>query len=313
MSSAADLIRTWTTTASTRQSLLSHDAIVFRASGWIILFVLFTFLSACNHKYTRPNSPESGRHTVHRPNDRSHSNQDAAPGVPVDVSRIPEPVPRLEPRSKYGNHSPYTVFGRNYSVLPSASGYVERGIASWYGTKFHGRPTSSREPYDMYKLTAAHKTLPIPAYVRVTNLENGKNLIVRVNDRGPFHENRIIDLSYAAAVRLGIQAKGTGLVEVRAIDPAHSGQDSSAAQSNNDDEHRIYIQVGAFDDRDNAQRMKQRLKEAGFRKVILDRVRVRNKLLHRVRIGPARDTDAADAIVKRLAEMGLSSRTLLID
>ncbi|WP_028770427.1 septal ring lytic transglycosylase RlpA family protein [Silanimonas lenta] len=142
---------------------------------------------------------------------------DSAPPVPVDVSHLPEPVPRREPRAAYGNRETYTVLGRTYRVMASAEGYVERGIASWYGYKFHGRHTSSRERYDMCAFTAAHKTLPLPSYVRVTNLENGRSVVVRVNDRGPFHEGRIIDLSYAAAARLDMKRNGTARVEVRAL------------------------------------------------------------------------------------------------
>ncbi len=231
---------------------------------------------------------------------------------PRDVSNVPEAVPKPEPLARYGNHSPYTVLGRSYSVLPSAQGYVERGIASWYGVKFHGRLTSTREPYDIYQMTAAHKTLPLPSYVRVTNLETGKSLLVRVNDRGPFHENRIIDLSYAAAVQLGIQAKGTGLVEVRAIDPAHPEQDSAALRPSIG-LHRVYVQVGAFDDRDNARRLKERLEELDFDDVFLDRVLVTGRVLHRVRIGPARDTAEADALTTRLAGHGLTSVNISID
>jgi len=144
---------------------------------------------------------------------------DGAPDVPADVANLPEPVPHAEPLSHYGNRSPYVVLGKTYTVLPSAAGYVERGVASWYGTKFDGRATSNFEPYDLYQFTAAHRTLPLPSYARVTNLDNGRSVIVRINDRGPFHEGRLIDLSYAAAVKLGVNAHGTANVEVRGIDP----------------------------------------------------------------------------------------------
>ncbi|WP_233260180.1 septal ring lytic transglycosylase RlpA family protein [Luteibacter sp. OK325] len=149
-----------------------------------------------------------------------------------DVSKLPEPVPKVEPRALYGNKSPYSVLGQTYNVLPTPRGYVERGIASFYGNKFHGYKTSSLEEYDMYQFSAAHKTLPLPSYARVTNLENGKSVIVRINDRGPFHENRIIDLSFAAAVKLGVWPKGTGLVEVRAIDPSEANSDRGAPYVN---------------------------------------------------------------------------------
>jgi len=145
---------------------------------------------------------------------------DGAPAYPVDLAAIANAVPQVEPLSRYGNPASYVVYDQRYDVLNNSSGYVERGIASWYGTKFHGKRTSSGEPYDMYAMTAAHKTLPIPTYAEVTNLLNGKRVIVKVNDRGPFKENRLIDLSYAAATKLGITDDGTGIVEVRAIDPA---------------------------------------------------------------------------------------------
>jgi rare lipoprotein A len=158
---------------------------------------------------------------------------DSAPtgGIP-DVDLIPEPEVRDEPHSRYGNRSPYTVLGKTYRVLGSAEGYDETGIASYYGNKFHGRRTSNLEVYDMYAFTAAHKTLPLPSFARVTNLANGRSVIVRVNDRGPFHDGRIIDLSYAAAVKLGVDRMGTARVEVQGLMPgedAHVGYDAVAS------------------------------------------------------------------------------------
>ena len=144
---------------------------------------------------------------------------DAGPRRPVDVSDIPPVVPVPEPIVRAGNYSPYTVLGGTYEVLDTSRGYREVGVASWYGTKFHGRLTSNGEVYDMYQITAAHKTLPIPAYVLVRNLENNRELIVRVNDRGPFHDDRIIDLSWAAAAKLGYADTGVARVEVIALDP----------------------------------------------------------------------------------------------
>ena len=140
-------------------------------------------------------------------------------------------VVRAEPRSKYGNPSSYVVFGKRYHVLNSSQGFVERGIASWYGKKFHGRRTSSGELYDMHGMTAAHKNLPLPTFVKVTNLENERSVILRVNDRGPFHDNRVIDLSYTAAKKLGIVRKGTGYVEVRALQPDSSPEERPAVES----------------------------------------------------------------------------------
>jgi len=135
------------------------------------------------------------------------------------IARIPDAVPRFEPLARLGNPDSYVVFGRRYYIKKSARGYVERGLASWYGQPFHGRQTSSGETYDMYAMSAAHKTLPLPTYVRVTNLENGRSVVVRINDRGPFQDDRVIDLSYTAAVKLGMKNQGTARVEVRAIEP----------------------------------------------------------------------------------------------
>ena len=156
---------------------------------------------------------------------------DGAPAELPDVANLPEPVPHPEPPSRYGNRSPYVVLGKTYTVLPSAAGYIERGVASWYGTKFDGRMTSSLEPYDLAQFTAAHRTLPLPSYARVTNLENGRSVIVRINDRGPFHDGRLIDLSYAAAIKLGVNVHGTAQVEVRGIDTSQSVSSASAPEA----------------------------------------------------------------------------------
>lgn len=144
---------------------------------------------------------------------------DSTPDHVPDVDAIPEPEVTREPRSTVGNRPTYTVLGKKYKVIDNPKGYVERGTASYYGQKFHGRRTSNLEVYDMYAFSAAHKTLPLPSFARVTNLDSGKSVVVRVNDRGPFHDGRLIDLSYAAAVKLGITQRGTGRVEVRALMP----------------------------------------------------------------------------------------------
>ncbi|PWB18332.1 septal ring lytic transglycosylase RlpA family protein, partial [Stenotrophomonas sp. SPM] len=148
--------------------------------------------------------------------------KDTTPSYVPNVACIPEPEVTAIERSVIGNKSPYVVLGKSYKVLDDTHDYVERGTASYYGAKFHGRLTSNREVYDMYQFTAAHKTLPLPSFARVTNLDNGESVIVRVNDRGPFHDGRVVDLSYAAAVRLGITQRGTGNVEVRALQPGES-------------------------------------------------------------------------------------------
>lgn len=154
--------------------------------------------------------------------------KDSVPDEVPDVDAIPEPEVKAEPRSRIGNRT-YSVLGKTYRVRDSAEGYVEEGQASFYGSKFHGRKTSNHEVYDMYAFTAAHKTLPLPSYVRVTNLANGRSVVVRVNDRGPFHAGRIIDLSYAAAAKLGFIKQGTARVEVRALTPGEGRGDGVAA------------------------------------------------------------------------------------
>ncbi|HEY3731791.1 MAG TPA: septal ring lytic transglycosylase RlpA family protein [Steroidobacteraceae bacterium] len=163
-------------------------------------------------------------HTPHRP----PAAQPATPASPTtvlprnppDVSQIPDAVPRAEARSAFGNPPFYYVGGRRYAVLPSSTGYVERGVASWYGAEFHGLRTSTGEPYDMFAMTAAHKTLPLPCYARVTNLSNGRSVVVRINDRGPFVANRIVDLSYSAAARLDMIRNGTAFVQLEVLTPA---------------------------------------------------------------------------------------------
>lgn len=235
---------------------------------------------------------------------------DGPPAAPVDVSRIPDAVPRVEPRSPYGNPSSYEVNGRRYEVMASSAGYVERGIASWYGSQFQGKRTSSGERYDMTAMTAAHPTLPIPTYVQVTNLRNGRKAIVRVNDRGPFLRNRLIDLSYAAAVKLGITAEGTGLVEVRAIDPAAPAKPVQTAVAT--DHAGLYLQVGAFSDRDNARRLQQRLSDVDTGAGVRISGGGADKL-YRVRIGPLPNVQEVDRLSRKLNQLGLADARVVID
>jgi rare lipoprotein A len=248
--------------------------------------------------------------------ERYRNRKDGGPAKPeVDVAALPEPIPKVEPRSRYGNKSPYSVLGKTYTVMGTAENYVERGIASWYGNKFHGYMTSSLEPYDMYQFSAAHKSLPLPSYARVTNLENGKSVIVRVNDRGPFHENRLIDLSFAAAVRIGVWPKGTGLVEVRALVPGHSEADPAArtAVPDTDVQPRIFLQLGAFADRDNALRTVERFGRAGIGRASIVTTRINDREIHRVRLGPLPDIAAADALAARIERLGLGVARVAID
>lgn len=243
---------------------------------------------------------------------RYRDGEDSVP-PPLDVSKLVEPVPKAEPRSLYGNKSPYTVRGQTYRVLPSARGYDERGIASFYGNKFHGYKTSSLETYDMYAFSAASTTLPLPSYARVTNLETGKSVIVRVNDRGPFHDNRLIDLSYAAAVKIGIWPKGTGLVEVRGIDPGQPLQELPPPAVVTGGHPGIYLQVGAFADADNADRLAQRLRQANLGAVQVSAAVINGKQVRRVRVGPLASVDRADQVSARIEGMGLPRPQVAVD
>lgn len=252
--------------------------------------------------------------------------KDSAPAKPPPhLERAQKVIPKPEPKSKYGNPPSYVVFGRRYHVLPSAKGYLEQGIASWYGTKFHGRRTSSGEPYDMYAISAAHKTLPLPTYARVTNLENGRAIIVRINDRGPFHANRIIDLSYAAAIQLDIVTRGTGLVEVRAIDAAaNAGQAKPAGPVNNAayenpaagissslpvapaiaNRMNIYVQLGAFRYAGNAQKLRLAFSAHNLGTVSVKAFPLDAAQIYKVWLGPLNTIELADRTVAQLDRLG---------
>ena len=246
--------------------------------------------------------------------------RDSAPEHALDISGLVEPEPRDEPPSAYGNRTPYTVLGKSYRVLTSPDGYVERGTASWYGQKFHGRQTSSREIYDMCGFSAAHKTLPLPSYVRVTRLDTGDSVVVRVNDRGPFHPGRVIDLSYAAAIRLGLDRAGTAPVEVRALPGGARLGDAPAPMppavaaprgpEPADDGSRRVVQVGAFREKDTARRLARRLEDAGIDDVDVDDASVRGGVLWRVRVGPLRAALVAD-VVARIRALGLPEPSVL--
>jgi rare lipoprotein A len=238
--------------------------------------------------------------------------QDGAPSQDVDVSSIPNAVPKVLPRSRYGNPASYVVNGRRYYVLKSAAGYNKTGIASWYGTKFHGQLTSTREVYDMFGMTAASTELPLPTYVRVTNLENGRQIIVKVNDRGPFDKDRILDLSYAAAKKLGYQKKGTALVRVTAINPRqwiaqHQAQPTSTAVTTTHIAHRphIYLQIGAFADQQNAINLRERIGQYTSSNIIIKQGWSNGHRIYRVQIGPLTGVAENDHVQKVLAEQNL--------
>lgn len=245
---------------------------------------------------------------------------DRAPAKSPDLSGIPDAVPKVEPKSRYGNPQHYEVFGKRYTVLDSSEGYAERGVASWYGTKFHGRRTSSGEPYDMYAMTAAHKSLPLPTYVRVTNLNNDRSAVLRVNDRGPFHDDRIIDLSYTAAKKLGIVKNGTGLVEVVAIDPRSYGKAPPAVDQMNGstdpvqrETYQLFVQVGAFSSRANAERLRGELAPAFEERVFVSPTVNGQAPVYRVRFGPLSDVEHADSLTSKLPRRGVEDFHIVVE
>ncbi len=267
----------------------------------------------------------------------------------------PDAVPKAEPKSRYGNMSSYEVFGKRYYTKSSSRDHVERGNASWYGKKFHGRKTSSGERYDMHQMTAAHKTLPLPTYAMVTNLDNGRRVVVKVNDRGPFVGNRVIDLSYAAAKRLDMVNTGIARVEVRSVDPRDHGKDGGAllrlasaeigadrdssaqparlpaakpvaaqrpapvaqtaatsptsrgsAGAAEAKERSVYLQVGAFGDRVNAEQLQSLLATRVEEPVLVRPAAAQGAApLYKVQVGPLRSPTDADALGRRLAALGI--------
>ncbi len=282
-------------------------------------------LTACSSNPARHGSSQPGRtsntpwrdDTSRSQSDRYHQRDDSTPDIKdIDFSRIPEPVPVAEPRSRYGNKSPYTVNGQTYRVLPTAAGYSERGIASYYGSKFNGYKTSDFETYDMYKFSAASKVLPLPSFARVTNLQNGKSVIVRINDRGPFMPNRVIDLSLAAAVRIGIWPKGTGLVDVQGIDPSHPSAEPApvtAVTPRTGRQPLLYVQVGAFADAANAERLAARLRGLKLGPVRVIAGSVNGRTLQRVQIGPLPDVDTVDRTTAKLDALGLPHASVAVE
>ncbi len=279
---------------------------------------------------------------------RYSQSDDGLPVDRIDVAATPDATPRVEPPSKYGNPASYVVGGRRYYTLTSSKGYKERGTASWYGTKFHGYRTSSGDVYDMYLMTAAHKTLPLPTYARVTNLDNGRAVIVKVNDRGPFHSNRLIDLSYAAASKLDLLHNGTGRVEVEALDaqpvkpaqvqaaavvqeskpkyaaataparaaatqPRAKAAATASAKSAAPKGGALYLQLGAFRDRANAQRLQSNLASSNFEGVSISEGTSDQHPVYRVRIGPLADVQTAETLSRMLHDQGIASPHIVTD
>jgi rare lipoprotein A len=235
---------------------------------------------------------------------------EVVPPPPANVDTTADAIPRREPRSAHGNPPFYKVLGKRYVVLATEDGYLERGVASWYGPTFHGENTSNGEKYNMYGMTAAHKTLPLPCYARVTNLKNGRSIVVRINDRGPFVANRLIDLSYTAASKLDMLKEGTTLVEVRALTVQEPDDLTRSAEA---PPPALYVQVGAFADQNNAQQVLDRLHTNGLPSAFILAPPDGKPPLYRVRLGPVNTVSEFDQLAARLKGLGYPDSRLATD
>lgn len=289
------------------------------AGGLAAAVLMSLLLAACG---SQPPRPVAGDESAAKPSRPGAYYQDDGPGdnPPANLAAIPDAEPRSEPLHRYANN-PYSVLGRDYVPMKEPKPYKARGVASWYGRKFHGQKTSSGEPYDMYGMSAAHPTLPIPSYARVTNLANGKSVVVRVNDRGPFHANRVIDLSYAAAWKLGYIGSGSATVEVESILPG--GAPAPAAMAGDpiaglaagtpapeqkalpppevSDQRGIFLQLGAFGSQDNAETFRARL----YRQLawLSGAIHIQPQgETFRLHLGPYRDAREAHRVADRIRE-----------
>jgi len=286
-----------------------------------LVVVLCIALSGCSLSRRQPEQPRA-----------VIPSGSAVPAVPPDVLGIPDAVPRVEARGTRGNPPSYQVFGKRYYVMASSDGWVERGTASWYGPGFHAQSTSLGERYDMYAMTAAHKTLPIPCYAEVTNLRNGRKIVVRINDRGPFVGDRIIDLSYTAAAKLDMLLAGTAPVEIRVLTPGRDAAGSAlppttpvappppptppvtvvnAPAASLPGAAPMFIQAGVFSDHENARRRVEDLLAAGLELASLDELPRNERTLHRVRVGPFASVEEFDLTMKRLHELGITDARLI--
>lgn len=287
------------------------------AGSRLALVLLLGTLAACS-TVTRPSGGGGGSSSG-----RYEMQNDSPELVPIDLSAVRPVIPRVEPRTAAGNKSPYTINGVTYQVLPDETGYTEVGMASWYGRKFHGHLTSNGEVYDMFQVSAAHTRLPIPSYVRVTNLDNGKSLIARVNDRGPFHPGRIVDLSYAGAVLLGYADKGTARVRVEAVVPEQGRPAATVATTYpvnsveqlaverrliEENVGREYLQVGAFANLDSARALVARVSAlTPLPVVVASEAADSGAMLHKVRIGPLSAGDEIQSLVDALVRAQLGT------
>ncbi|MCG9697423.1 septal ring lytic transglycosylase RlpA family protein [Shewanella sp. Isolate11] len=245
-----------------------------------VILSLSLVLAAC--------SSQSGRYKI---------SDDVAPSNAPDVTKVEDAHPKFEPYSRGGNPKTYTVLGKSYQVMPSGKGFKQSGVASWYGAKFHGHLTSNGETYDMYSMSAAHKTLPLPSYVKVTNVDNNKSVVVRVNDRGPFHDNRIIDLSYAAAHKLDMLKTGTANVNIEVI---YIENPESLALAQLQDTSLYYIQVVALSDK---ARIDQLAKQLATQYQVNTRIQ-QSGSLYKLQLGPLGRQQLADKLHQQLQQSG---------
>ena len=257
------------------------------------------FLAACSTPPPSQSPPLPQDNADVSVSERYHVEQDSAPLRPISQDEVFDAIPQADPILRFGNVSPYVIDGVTYNVLEDYRDYREQGTASWYGAKFSGHKTSNGELYDLYQPSAAHKTLPIPSYARVTNLDNGKSIVVRVNDRGPFHSDRIIDLSYAAAVKLGYMEQGTAQVEVEVMEVVGVEDRRDPLYGN----YR-YLQLGAFGREASAQTLVEALKPLLTAEVFVSVVESDGTLLYRVRVGPVDDKSHLLAVQQQLLDSG---------
>jgi len=264
----------------------------------LALVLLFSACSSTPPSGTGSLPPATGT-TPPAPTPDRRPEQDGTPLYREGMDRIPDAIPRFEPITDAGNKSPYTVLGETYRIERRPYGYRQSGVASWYGTKFHGANTSNGEPYDVYAMSAAHKTLPIPCYVRVRNLDNGRSIVVRINDRGPFKHGRIIDLSYAAAYKLGYADRGTARVELELLDPGAEewvvarARDATATPMVSTTAGPMWVQVGAFGSESAARLVRENVIARVDSAVTISPVQSGDTTLYRVRIGPILDPQLA--------------------
>ena len=269
----------------------------------ILVLVLIT---GCSEKKEVVKKTNHGRYSIKQ--DTAPSNQS------LDITSLQQWEIKPEPKSRYGNHSPYVVFGKTYHLEDASHEFEQTGTASWYGKKFHGHKTSNMETFDMYKLTAAHRTLPLPSYVEVTNLDNNKKVVVRVNDRGPFKSKRIIDLSWAAAKALDYDTKGLANVRIKLLQSpgVQFASKPEKQPTRPEDKEYKYLQVGAFSDKTKALDIASDLS-----KLVLLPVYVSDTLaqgpLYRVRIGPLTEEENIIDIIQKVQNKGFFNTKMVVD